>query len=534
MSIIVNNLSYAHFGGEPLFSGISFSIPAGRKASLIGDNGVGKSTLLAVVAGRLAPTSGEITLSGTHCFVPQHFGQYDRMTVADALGVGDRVRALRAILGGDPTPNNYTLLDEHWDIEERIRTALDKWRLGDVDADSPMSRLSGGEKTKVFLAGIDIHTPDIILMDEPTNHLDREGRTRLYELIGGSRATMLIVSHDRELLSLPDTTFELTPSGIERYGGNYDFYKSLHDVQLQALDDRISESAKALRDARRTARETAERKARMDARGEQKQKKAGVARIMMNTIRDGAEKSASKLKDRHSEKIEALEQERRELRTRLSDSRNLKIKLDDSGLHRGKILFTARGINFGYSASRMLWPAPFDLQIASGDRIAISGANGSGKTTLLGIITGRLEPTVGTVVHAAFDHLYIDQEYSLIDNRLSVLGQLESCNSANHPDHWLKTELHRFLFPAGMWDRPCSALSGGEKMRLMLCCMEVSNSAPDMIILDEPTNNLDIRSMEILTSTMTGYGGTLLVISHDAHFLSEIGVERYVVLEPNK
>ena len=531
MSIVINNVSYVHPDGETLFSSVSLSVASGRKASLIGDNGTGKSTLIGIIRGSLHPSSGEVSVPDAPYFVPQHFGQYDGMTIAGALGIEARLRALRAIIGGDLSEENYTSLNDDWGIEERTAAALEGWGLGAVKPETPMSSLSGGEKTKVFLAGIDIHSPGTVLMDEPTNHLDAEARRQLYAFIQKSPATMLIVSHDRQLLNLLDTTFELTPKGVKRYGGNYDFYKSQRDDQLNALQNRVEESEKAVRAARKTAREATERKERMDARGEKKQKQAGIPRIMMNSIRDGAEKSGTKLREKHTAKIETTISETRELRGMLPELRRLKIALDDSALHRGKTLVAAEGVNFGYTPGKPLWSTPLDFRIFSGDRVLVRGGNGAGKTTLVRLITGALHPAEGTLFRADFSYIYIDQEYSLIDNRLSVLQQLERYNSRNLPDHELRTELHRFLFPAAAWDKPCGSLSGGEKMRLALCCILAANDAPDMLILDEPTNNLDISSMEILTAAVRGYSGTVLLISHDARFAEETGITSVIGMD---
>lgn len=534
MGLIVNNLSYIHPDRETLFTGVSFALADGRKASLIGDNGSGKSTLIRIIAGQLKPASGEVSLAGKPYFIPQHFGQYDHLTVAGALDVERKIVALHAILAGDASVGNYDTLGDDWDIEQRMQAALDRWGLGRLMPDAPFAALSGGEKTRVFLAGIDIHDPRLVLMDEPTNHLDRAARQQLYALVARSTATMLIVSHDRELLNLLDLTFELTREGIGRYGGNYDFYRQQRDTELDALRGQVEDRERELRAARQTARQAAERKQKQDARGEGKQKKEGTPRIMMGGLKDGAEKSASRLKELHAGKMEGMRDEMRAMKEKLPDRRDLKIALDDSSLHKGKMLVECEEVNFNYAGWEPLWSAALDLKVFSGDRLGILGANGSGKTTLLKLILGELQPTSGTIVRAGFTHVYIDQEYSLVDNGLTVLQQLEKYNRRNLPDHELKTELHRFLFPAAAWDKLCGSLSGGEKMRLMLCCLLVSDDAPDMFVLDEPTNNLDISSMQILTSTIAAYKGTVLVISHDSRFMEETGVSRMLDLTTGK
>ena len=249
----------------------------------------------------------------------------------------------------------------------------------------------------------------------------------------------------------------------------------------------------------------------------------------MNTFRNNAEKSTSRIKGVHAEKVDAISQGLNELRKELPDMDKMKLGFDNSTLHRGKILFTAKDINYGYG-KRLLWKEPLNIQITSGERIALKGLNGSGKTTLINIILGKFEPGSGTVNRADNKTVYIDQDYSLIDNGINVYEQAQRFNFSVLQEHEIKTRLARFLFTKDYWDKPCSALSGGEKMRLMLCCLTISNQTPDIIVLDEPTNNLDIQNIEILTAAVNDYKGTLIVVSHDEYFLEQINVARVIEL----
>lgn len=534
MSIIINNLSYVHPDREELFSGVSFSVPDGEKASLVGDNGSGKSTLIKILSGMAVPSDGNFSITGSLWVVPQHFGQYDGMTVAVALGIEAKLRAIEAITGGSTDEKYYSALADDWSVEQRAREALNSWELCHISLCQNMETLSGGEKTKVFLAGIALHSPDTILMDEPTNHLDAESRRKLYELISRSKATMLIVSHDRSLLDILDTTFEMSSTGVTRYGGNYGFYREARETKQGALREQLAEKEKSRRAAEQKARLAMERKQKTDSRAPANMKKEGIPRIMKKTLTDRAASTAKKLAETHDAKIETISDEAREIRAMITPDVKMKMGIHDAGMHEGKIMVEAKDINFHYPDSPELWAEPLSFLIRSGERVAIEGGNGTGKTTLLSIMLGNIEPTEGTIFRAATTHILIDQEYSLIDDSLTVYGQLEKWNIRNLPEHFLKTELHRFLFPAAVWDKPCSALSGGEKLKLTLCCMEVAEDRPGLFILDEPTNNLDIRSMEILTAAVRAYKGTVIVISHDAAFLDDIGVTRKITLMKNK
>jgi len=392
-----------------------------------------------------------------------------------------------------------------------------------------MKTLSGGQKTKVFLAGISIHQPQLVLLDEPSNHLDVSGRQLLYDFIQFTKSTLIVVSHDRKLLNCLNSVFELSNRGITVYGGNYDFYAEQKQIENNALSQDIHGKEKALRKAREKERETLERQQKLDSRGKKKQEKAGVARIMMNTFRNKAENSTSKLKSIHAEKIGGMSQELQSLRSTLPGIDKMNFGFDSSTLHKGKILFTATDVNFSY-ATLPIWKEGLNVQIRSGERIALKGLNGSGKTTLTNLILGKLEPKTGTIYRAANTQVYIDQDYSLIDNKLKVYEQASQCNTATLQEHEIKTRLNRFLFTKEDWDKPCSALSGGERMRLILCCLTIGNQSPDIIILDEPTNNLDIQNIETLTAAVNEYQGTLIVVSHDETFLEQVNIKRVIEL----
>lgn len=550
MSIHIQQISYIHPDKEVLFSELNFAITKGKKLGLVGNNGCGKSTLLQLIAGQLPSSSGVIVRLDDLYYIPQHFGQYDTLTIAEALQIDRKQQALHAILAGDASTENFTQLNDDWTIEERSVAALDSWGLGQFPLSYPMLLLSSGEKTRVFLAGIDIHTPSVILMDEPTNHLDTSGRQRLYDWVENCHSTLLVVSHDRTLLNLLPEICELEKHQITYYGGNYEFYKEQKTLMQQALQQRIEEKDKALRLARKVARETAERRDKQNVRGEKRNTKSGIPRIMLNSLQSKSENSTSKLNSIHQEKAGKLTDERNQLRSSLSPTAALKTDFNSSSLHTGKTLITAKEINFGYCSNtsenhtlnntdeqptlnpeQLLWQTPLSFQLKSGDRLRIEGANGSGKTTLIALITGQLQPRTGSLTRTDFTSIYLNQDYSIIDNRNSILEQAYAFNTRNLPEHEIKIILNRSLFPASEWDKSCRKLSGGEKMRLAFCSLMISNNTPDMFILDEPTNNLDIQSIEIITETIKSYTGTVVVISHDHHFIRDIGIEKRILLQ---
>lgn len=527
--LILQGVTYAHPNGDILFNDINLAIGRQDKSALVGNNGAGKSTLLQILAGRLMPRQGSAIADGAAYYVPQHFGQYNQLTIAGALGVSGKLHALHEILAGNVTEQNMAALDDDWNIEERCMEALSHWQLGDMRLDKKLDAMSGGEKTKAFLAGITIHRPEIVLLDEPSNHLDLSARRLLYEYVASTNDTLVVVSHDRTLLNLLTHTYELSKEGITAYGGNYEFYAAKKSIEHQALLAELKSKEKEIRKAKQVERETIERQQKLDARGRKKQEKAGVPTIMINILRNSAEKSTARIKEVHADKISDIAGELTNLRKQVPDKDKIKIGFDDSELHKGKILVQAKEINLSFG-DRPLWATPLTFIITSGQRLAIKGNNGSGKTTLVKLLLGQLQPNAGTVERADFNARYIDQDYSLVATTQTVYEQTQAFNTANLEEHEVKSRLTHFLFTKESWDKPCNALSGGERMRLALCCLGLSMLQPDLIILDEPTNNLDMQNVDILTAAINDYRGTLIVISHDEHFLGKVNVQDEILL----
>lgn len=527
--LILQNISYQHLNKDVLFRNINLSIQDNKKIALIGNNGVGKSTLLKIIAGELQPSEGQISILGNTYYVPQIFGQYNHLTIAQALKIESKLAALNEILSGIVTEDNLTTLDDDWNIEDRCQEALRYWNLSHLDLQQKLESLSGGQKTKVFLAGISIHQPNLILLDEPSNQLDANHRALLYQLIRDTSCTMILVSHDRSLLNQLDSIYELSSSGLVYYNGNYDFYLEEKNLYLEALHGNVKHLEKEIRKSKVKARETIERQQKLDARGKAKQQKEGVSRIMMNTLRNNAEKSTAKLKDTHSEKNKGLSDELQSLRMEIPDSDKIKFGLADSALHPGKILFKTSHLNMRYTG-QLLWNEGLSFSISSAERIALKGKNGAGKSTLIQILLQKIQTYSGELYRAEHTSVYIDQDYSMIDHKCSIYDQVQQFNNTGLQEHEIKIRLNRFLFAKESWDKPCSSLSGGEKMRLCLCCLTTYNIAPDLVIMDEPTNNLDIQNIAILTAAIKEYRGTLLIVSHDDYFLSEINIEREINL----
>ncbi len=528
--VTLQNITYQHADKQLLFNNINFIANKAEKIALIGKNGSGKSTLLKLIAKKIEPFSGTVNFKSVPYHVPQIFGQFDNSTVAEVLAVGQKLSALREILEGNVTDSNLEMLDDDWDIEERCHLALHFWELEDLNLNDYMGSLSGGQQTKVFLAGLLIHNPDLVLLDEPSNHLDRAGRQKLFEWLKNTNATVVMVTHDRELLRLVQKIAALHEKGITNYNGNYADYLIHKETEEKALNQDIHDKERELRKAKAKERETNERQQKLDSRGKSKKEKSGVARIMMNTLRNNAENSSAKLKNVHNEKMQDISQELRQLRSELPDIDKMKLGIGDSSLHKGKILFKGQNLNYSYENLR-LWKQNLNFEITSGQRIGLEGKNGSGKTTFLKMLTGELQPSEGNIYRSEPIIVYVDQHYSYLNDHLTIYEQAQKSNTTGLEEHEVRMRLNRFLFAPKDTDKLCQALSGGERMRLVLCCITMSATPPDVIILDEPTNNLDLQNIAILTAAVKEYQGTLIVVSHELLFMEDIDIDRTILLE---
>ena len=519
MSIILSGVNYRYTNRQPLFEPVNLSVLPGEKISIVGNNGTGKSTLLRLIAGELAPSCGSIGRSVSPYYVPQQTDIRSE-SVGRTLGVAEKLDALRAICDGSANPDHYDTLADDWDIESRCRSALDAWGLPHVKLTASTDSLSGGEKTRLSLAGLTIHRPAIVLLDEPTNHLDRTGRDRLYDYIRTCKATLIVVSHDTYLLNLLDRTCELSKKGLKTYGGNYNFYREQKRIEDSALEQRIDSEQAALRLARKKAQEIAERQQKRFSQGERN--KDRLPRILRKGAKDRGETTISKLREKHSDIVGLNEKRLNDLRRQRGTACRFKIDFDDALLHNGKLLIAADGVNFGYDRERPLWRIPLDLEIRSGERIRLTGNNGSGKTTLVRLLTGELFPTAGEIRRTDFSYVCLDQEYSLVDTPQTVLELAQKYNRSNLCDHEIKMRLKRVLFAADTWDTSCNALSGGEKMRLCLCCLMISNHVPDLFILDEPTNFVDNQFEKELYLLLKRFNEkmAIVMVSHDLGTIS--------------
>jgi ATPase subunit of ABC transporter with duplicated ATPase domains len=524
-AISVSHLAWSTPDNRTVFADLDLSFGAER-AGLVGRNGVGKTTLLKLIAGTLPVQSGKISISGTIGVLRQTVQLRPDETVADLFGATGALALLRR--AEDGTASIAELGEADWTLEDRIASALGRVGL-DAGPETLLTALSGGQRTRASLAGVIFDEPDFLLLDEPTNNLDRAGRDAVIGLLAGWRAGAIVVSHDRELLGTMDAIVEMTSLGATRYGGNWSRYRERKALELAAAERDLAEAERQMAEVARGVQETAERKARRDGAGKRKGAKGDMPRILIGARKDRAEDSGGENRRLAERQRTQAAEAAAAARARVEILQRFSVALATTGLPANRTVLALDGVAAGYAPGRPVL-RDLSLTISGPERVAVTGPNGSGKTTLLALVTGQLQPWEGTVrVPVAFAML--DQRVSLLDPTLSIRDNFAEVNGETD-ENACRAALARFMFRADAALQIVGTLSGGQMLRAGLACVLGGKTPPSLLILDEPTNHLDLDSIAAVEAGLRAYDGALLVVSHDAAFLEAIGVERRMELPP--
>ncbi len=517
--VTVTDLRFAWPDGTVVFDRLDLAVGPGRHG-LVGRNGSGKSTLLRLLAGQLAPQGGSIQSAGSLGYLPQDLTLRVDARVDEVLGIADVRRALGALEDGDVGENTYSTIGTQWDVEDRAEAWLGRLGL-DLDLDRRVGEVSGGEAVLLGLAAQLIRDPDVLLLDEPTNNLDRAARERLGESVASFGGALLVVSHDAELLEQMDHIGDLHEGEIDWYGGGFSAFQEARRVEQEAAE-RAVRSAEA--DVRRQQRELIAAQTKLARRARYGQKMWDSKRepkIVMGARKRAAQVSAGKHRGVHQERLAAAEGQLTAAEEAVPDDAAIRIDLPETEVPAGRDVLRIEDVVLRNGVRGDLW-------VRGPERIAVIGPNGSGKSTLLHTIAGELTPESGRCDLRVPGRL-LPQRVAIVDDGLSVVDNVarfapDAGNNAR------RARLARFLFRGRAADQLCSTLSGGERFRAALAALLLAEPAPQLLMLDEPTNNLDLVSIDQLISALTNYRGALLVASHDEVFLDRIGIERWVTV----
>ena len=486
------------YGDRQLLRQASLVLQSGEKVALVGRNGAGKSTLLKVLAGEVQLDDGSLwradnlkvsVLAQTvtaaeddsvYHVVVEGLGElgelldrYHQTTLQQAERQLESLADIEAgieALGG-------------WNVEQRVNRVLERMAL---PADVSMRECSGGMRRRAMLARALVAEPDLLLLDEPTNHLDIPAIDALQQMLTSTRATVVFVSHDRALIDAVATRIvEVDRGELQSYPGTYAAYQ--------------------------------ERKRKADAEEASNERKFDQHLAREETwIRQGIKARRT----RNEGRVRRLQALRAQRAARLDKQGNIRLDID-GGQQSGALVAELENVCFGYDTVLI---KDFSTRIMRSDRVGIIGPNGSGKSTLLRLLLGELEPDSGTVTRGTrLQTAYFDQQRAQLDDRLSVresVGEGSDTITVGGRDRHVVGYLGDFLFPAAQLNQPVGSLSGGEKNRLLMA--KLFAQPANLMVLDEPTNDLDVETLELLEELFSEFPGTLLVVSHDRAFLDAV------------
>ena len=522
-------------GNRELFRNVSFTINAGDKIGLVGPNGVGKTTLLKIINGDLKPTFGNVILSGEKIgILPQNLNKWLDKTVYSFIEEVTGVKSAREEfaaqcerLAQDTSENtllNYNKALEQYEkfevanFDATIKKALSRATLRDINPERRLDTFSGGQRTRIALAAIFASRYDLILLDEPTNNLDDNGVALLEDFISNSPVSFLIVSHDRRFLrNATKQIIELVGNkGINKYNLGYDEYIKARAKDRQAMINCYEQYEKEKKRLRRVARDA---KIRANSAGSNRKKSDGD-KLNEHFRKERASSNLASASSGAESRLQQLDEPER-----VEDEIAIKFTFDEVSSKKCSLV-SVRSLSISHDGKKIIGPVTFNVRPS--DRILIQGENGSGKSSLLNLIMDNsLSYRSGEVIkNENVKTIYMNQSQTLPLENSSPLDNLRHLSP--------ELELHdaiNTLIRFGLDKRTISLtraadLSGGERAKVLLAAM--STSSPDLIILDEPTNNLDIPTIEALELALNRYRGGVVVVSHDRDFVENIGITKKI------
>jgi ATPase subunit of ABC transporter with duplicated ATPase domains len=514
---VISQLSL-EFPSKVMFQQLNFSLESHQVSALIGRNGQGKSLLMQMLNQTLKSdsilTSGQISWHVKHAYLPQ-LHRLAAQTIAEALDILDVYHVFKRVEQGVANFDDYDFLEDKWDLPTLWNNLLESAGLP-TDLDFPVKNLSEGQKTKLALSCLFLKSDHYLLLDEPSNHLDQESRKWLIDHLKKHPAGALIISHDRNLLNEVDHIYHLNEHGLHHTTGNYEKFYGQYQTHVAALEQSVQQGQRDVKHMKQKQHEVLMKAQKRERAGNKLRESNSQAKILLDFKKEQAGQSIAAIQSQHQRQISNSENDLTDKKMRLETVKPQQFIFPTFHKKSGEIL-RIKKLKLKYGTQK-----PIDLAVQAAEKIHITGQNGIGKSTLLKAIQAQNKQPCDNI-HLSVECFYLDQNFSFLCDEMTVIENLTHMNSELSELEW-RNLLGQLRIRGDKGTQPLSQLSGGEKLKVALLALSQIHPTPELLLLDEPENHLDIESRELLATAIQSYEGAVLLISHDQTFVESCAI----------
>ncbi|MNS17706.1 putative ABC transporter ATP-binding protein YheS [compost metagenome] len=506
------------FSSKVMFKQLNFSLESNQVSALIGRNGQGKSLLMQMLNQMLKSdsilTSGQISWHIKYAYLPQ-LHRLTGLTIAEALDILDIYQAFKRVEQGVASFNDYDLLEGKWDLPTLWNTLLESAHLP-TDLDFPVKNLSEGQKTKLALSCLFLKSDHYLLLDEPSNHLDQDSRKWLIDHLRTHPAGALIISHDRTLLNEVNHIYHLNEHGLHHTTGNYEKFNEQYQTHVAALEQSVQQGLRDVKHMKQKQHDVLMKAQKRERAGNKLRESNSQAKILLDFKKEQAGQSIAAIQSQHQRKITNSQNELKDKKMLLETVKPQQFVFATFHKKSGEIL-RIKKLKLNYGTQQ-----PIDLAVHAAEKIHITGQNGIGKSTLLKAINAQKNQPCNSI-QLFVKCFYLDQNFSFLCDEMTVIENLTHMNNELSELEW-RNLLGQLRIRGDKGIQLLSQLSGSEKLKVALLALSQIKPTPELLLLDEPENHLDIESRELLASAIQSYEGAVLLVSHDQMFVESCGI----------